>query len=534
MIARVPPAALDPANRLLADYAAGAAPVRGLFAFVPDDDGLRARAALPAPNRTAIAAALTAYNQALGADAVAVDNARRLAEPETLVVTVGQQPGLLTGPLYTPLKALTAVALARRVATVTGRHAVPVFWLGCDDDDRAEADHCGWWDAHGALHAIHYPDDAGTPGTLIGSLPTAGDAVLAQVTPLLDGMPFAAEVERLLRDTLADSPDLGGWCARLLVRVLSRHGLVLCDSRLPAVRDGAVPVLRAELDAPLHSTALVDARARAVHALGYHPALTKPADVCNFFLLDDAGRRRRVTFADGRFYAGGSVFTATELRARLDDDPASFIPNAVLRPVVQEALFGSTAFVAGPNEVCYWAELQPLFPAATPMPPVFPRTGATLVLPRVAALLREWEVDPSALLLAFDATRKALVSRHAPPDVQAAFAEGRARLDAAWADLVHAIQPVDATLAPSAMAGHQRMLHELERLEGKTLKALERRDGELTARLERTRESLFPGHGLQERTLNLFAAIARCGLDLPDRLLSLLDRQEGQHLFVEI
>ena len=536
MIARVPLDALDPANRLLADYLAGASAVRACFAFPPDDDGLRARAALPAPDRRTIAAALAAYQQELGADPAAVDNARRLADPDTLVITVGQQPGLLTGPLYTPYKALTAIALARRVTALTGRSAVPVFWLGSDDDDRAEVDHCGWWDARGALYAIRYPDDAGTPGQLIGSLPVgaAGAAVLAQVLPLLDGQPFAAEVRAVLEETLAASRDLGDWCARLLARVLSRHGLVLCDSRLPAVRAGAVGTLRAEIDAPLRSTALVLAQARALHGLSYHPALTKPADVCNFFLLDDAGTRQRVTFADGRFHAGGTTVTANELRTHLADAPERFIPNAVLRPVVQEALFGSTAFVAGPNEVCYWAELQPLFPAATPMPPVFPRAGATLVPPRIAAHLDEWAVDPPTLLLAFDATRRALLSRHAPPDVQAAFAAGRTRLDAALADLVHAIQPVDATLAPAAQAGHQRMLNELERLESKTLKALERRDGELTARLERARDALFPSHGLQERTLNLFAAMARCGMELPDRLLSLFDRQEGQHLFVEI
>ena len=119
MIARVPLAALDPANRLLADYLAGASAVRACFAFPPDDDGLRARAALPAPDRRTIAAALAAYQQELGADPAAVDNARRLADPDTLVITVGQQPGLLTGPLYTPYKALTAIALARSSGSFT-------------------------------------------------------------------------------------------------------------------------------------------------------------------------------------------------------------------------------------------------------------------------------------------------------------------------------------------------------------------------------------------------------------------------------
>src|SRR5207247_727075 len=52
----------------------------------------------------------------------------RLAAGEVLVITTGQQPGLFTGPLYTVYKALSAIALARRLERERRGPVVPVFW----------------------------------------------------------------------------------------------------------------------------------------------------------------------------------------------------------------------------------------------------------------------------------------------------------------------------------------------------------------------------------------------------------------------
>ncbi|MFH2002863.1 MAG: bacillithiol biosynthesis BshC, partial [Planctomycetota bacterium] len=53
-------------------------------------------------------------------------------------VMAGQQPGLLTGPLYTFLKALSAVLLAQRLSLETHSPVLPLFWIASEDHDVLE------------------------------------------------------------------------------------------------------------------------------------------------------------------------------------------------------------------------------------------------------------------------------------------------------------------------------------------------------------------------------------------------------------
>ncbi len=203
--------------------------------------------------------------------------------------------------------------------------------------------------------------------------------------------------------------------------------------------------------------------------------------------------------------------------------------------MLQEYLFGSAAFVAGPHELVYWAELAPVFDCLTvEMPVVVPRAGATLVPASCARRLREWDVPPRDLWLHTEQVRLALLERQQPHELTRLFTHGRNLLQQLTDELTAGVTQVDATLASSAQAAHQRMENELERLERKLLKALERQSGEFTERFALTRETLFPGHQLQERALNLCSLLARRGSGSLPELLELLDGQEGYHLFVEI
>ena len=60
--------------------------------------------------------------------------------------------------------------------------------------------------------------------------------------------------------------------------------------------------------------------------------------------------------------------------------PERFSPNVLLRPVVQDTLFPTVCYVAGPNELAYLAQLKPIYERfGVPEPLMVPRATATLL-----------------------------------------------------------------------------------------------------------------------------------------------------------
>src|SRR5438094_8117297 len=136
---------------LSGDYAYNFQQVEGLYAGNPLDtgawrDAIR-RAQQHPRDRASVARLLQRQQQERGAPAAARDAATRLADPATVAVVTGQQAGVFGGPMYTLLKALTALQLARKTEREHGAPAVAIFWVEAEDHDWAEIRSCTVLDA---------------------------------------------------------------------------------------------------------------------------------------------------------------------------------------------------------------------------------------------------------------------------------------------------------------------------------------------------------------------------------------------------
>lgn len=505
------------ANGAAANGAAANGPEDAADEPWPGDRASRARAVERAirPIDPEVHRVLVAQNERLADSPARTAHLDALARGAAVVVT-GQQVGLFLGPLYTIHKAATAVVVARTLAAETGLPVVPMFWLQTEDHDLAEIASCGVaGQAQGQM--IEAPIEADNRVSIAHrTLPDEIANCLERLEAALgDGANVQQHLERLRRHYRAGATWSRAF-AGLLGELFAPEGLVVIDPR-------GEPALPARLIAPIHARALDDAapiadalitQARALEAAGAPvPIHVRPGAPLAFYHPDGAhGPRVRLEPAGDSFVevGGERVHTRDELRAALQGDVRRFSTSALLRPIVQDSLLPTVAYVGGPSEVAYFAQLPPLYKAFDRrMPLIVPRARFRIIDLRTRKLLERLGLAPD------DAAR---------PE-----AELLARLGPAARDT----EEISRRLLDPFVAAHAELAAslpdagpEITRALAKTRGSVERSVGKLIARLERARlyadaarvdavrrlrAVLAPDGAPQERWLGLPALAARIG-----------------------
>ncbi len=138
-------------RRLAADYAYDFHGLAPFFSGNPTDRAAWtqaiARSQAHARRRKEIAAVIADQQERRGAPPRAIEAGRLLADNRTVAILTGQQAGLFGGPLYTLLKAITAIKLAEQISREHQVPAVAIFWIDAEDHDWEEVRSCTVLDA---------------------------------------------------------------------------------------------------------------------------------------------------------------------------------------------------------------------------------------------------------------------------------------------------------------------------------------------------------------------------------------------------
>ena len=113
--------------------------------------------------------------------------------------------------------------------------------------------------------------------------------------------------------------------------------------------------------------------------LGHAPQVESAEDAVSLFYLDEHGRRS-IRWRDREFVIGDTSHTANALQQEATDHPERFSPNVLLRPIVQDKLFPTVCYVAGPSELAYQAQLGGVYRwLGVEAPLLYSRASATLL-----------------------------------------------------------------------------------------------------------------------------------------------------------
>ena len=524
-------------GRLVRDYCHAFERLAPYFAGSPSypaswSDALEARRRrLP---DSAMAAVIERQLEGRGAPAAARTAAARLREPGTVAVLTGQQAGLFGGPLFTLLKAVTAMRLARRLGDEHGIAVVPVFWVDAEDHDLDEIRGCHVLDGEltRAAVALNLDVPTGTSASAVvldGSVREPLDALRA----VLPATEFTAEVTDGLAAAYLPGARLVEAFARWLERQLGPHGLVVYDASDPTAKPFARSLFKREIGNAGRTARLAAEAGAELAALGYHAQASPAPGSVALFRLD--GTRQPIRTVDGTFSIGGRTLDASTLLADIETDPARFSPNVLLRPIVQDTLLPTVAYVAGPNELAYLGQLRRVYAAFdVPMPIIHPRASVTIVDSATAKFLHRYPVDFAELQPRDDAALNRLLARQIPESIEQAIAAAEQSAAGHLDAIAGAVPTLDPTLAGAVASTRGRIERELGNLRGKVVAAAKRRDSTLRRQFERARAQSFPGGIPQERSVAGVYFLNRYGFALVDRLLRDLPLDPGHHWLLTV
>jgi len=436
-------------------------------------------------------------------------------------VVTGQQPGLLTGPLYTILKAITAVGLSERLAAESGSPVLPLFWVASEDHDVLEVNRVT---VRGRRFVHEYEGDLSR-----GKVPQVADIDISAVRePLLgflrETLPETEFTPRAIE--MVASADYSSYASAfgdIMRGIFAGTELRLVDPI--ALRPLTAPVL-AECAARWGEVTTAFRRgSEAVRAAGIEPPLASPGI---FEIVGEGRARVAVEFsADAARLSTGEVTldeAADEIRRR----PLDFSSGAALRPVVQDAVLPVVATVGGPAECAYLWQIRDVYAAVgVTRSLIAPRIAGTIVEQKIVRAARKAGLAPARMFAAH-----AMLSSH---DLDVDAAPAIARVEEAAAELLSRVDAAAAETVPAGESprwlrkGRSGVEQSVSRIATQLREERRKAAGLGRDRLEKIVSALTPGGQPQERSANVMEFLDLYGPELVSALLAGLDPLAGAH-----
>ncbi len=512
-------------TKLFADFSYHFDRVARFYRHDPHNpESFRAAAAevdYPDERRAAMVEALGSQNGAGASVSGGSESLARFAEPGTVAIVTGQQVGLFSGPCYTIYKAITAARVARDL-TARGVPAVPVFWLATEDHDFEEVNHV--W-TFGAAHqplklSVEKPIELNGRQRPVGGIAIDRPPV-DQLAESLETFPHGAEVAAMVRDAYRPGSTMGQGFRALLKHLLAKLDLLFLDPLDPAVRKISEPIIRRALEAAPELKARLVERNKELEAAGYHAQVHVDEKTSLFFLLENGGRvplrRKNFEFSD------------------LRDRAAEISPNALLRPVVQDFLLPTAAYIGGPAELAYLAQSQVIYDRLLGhMPVAMARSSFTLLEPRAAKLIERYGMSVAQTFIDEESLQAHVAQVLAPDSVKSAFADAAAEVESGVAHLRTELEQFDPTLASALDKSRAKILYQIEKTRRKIERETLHRDQRASGDSHYLASLLFPHRHLQERFYTILPFLARHGVDLIDRLYDAAQIDCPDHRVLEI
>lgn len=486
---------------------------------------------------------LKRQNVDFGGDEVTAQNIELLKDDETFTVVTGQQVSLYTGPLYTILKTITTIKLAQSLKERFPQfNFVPVFWLEAEDHDIDEANHVYILNKQNELLRVGFEQsDAGEDDSVKKSAIPVGSIKLDEMvnsineqlrSGLLD-TDFKDKLMNLITSCYNDTSDYKTAFAKMMNLLFKGNGVIFIDPSDAEVKRLLIPVFERELRT---SPKLCETIISTSADLEKHYDLQVKPKVINLFFLHN-GNRLLIEPREGERFAlrnSKRRFENDEILNTLQENPELFSPNVVLRPICQDYLLPTIAYVGGPGEISYFAQFKPVYQHyGITMPVIFPRASVTIIEGKISKFMSSFNVKLEDIFHHNFLISK-VVDKLSEVKVEDEISRYIDELNKIFYDMRNMTVKVDQTLLNTVDNIKEKTKQSIEQLKGKLINAQARKSDTTTTQIEKVENNIYPNHNLQERIINVTYFLNKYDEEFMKKLFREIDILNFNHQVIEM
>ncbi|MGA2533601.1 MAG: bacillithiol biosynthesis cysteine-adding enzyme BshC [Candidatus Aminicenantales bacterium] len=482
--------------------------------------------------REDLAAVLSEQNGSYGCGPETLGAIGKLVRDKACAVVTGQQVGLFSGPLYTIYKALTAIKLSDALNRRGLGSFVPVFWLASDDHDLAEIDHIALMDKDNRLREIRCPTPSRESKVPVSNIPLPQDIgdCLGQLKDLTLDTEFKADILGSLGEAYQPGRSYVEAFGRWMTRLFKSRGLVLIDAGHPRLKEMGRDIFYREIADGSPSTRQAVAASERLRQAGYEAQIPLHEGILNQFYTER--ERHAIQWKDGAFDIKGvpSLNTKEALLKVAGEKPFLFSPNVLLRPLYQDAVLPTVAYVGGPSEIAYFGQMKGVYETfGLPMPVIYPRKSVTIVEKKIDHILKKYHLSVPDFWRNAAGAIGDITKEEIPDSVGQALLLIRDHLERDHASLKAEILAFDPGLAESVDLATGKMNQQLDFIQKKVLQAARKRNDIAVRQLHKAVDNLFPNRHLQERVFNIVPYLIKYGAAFIDKLDQAIDIDRTDH-----